>query len=61
MNELNTTGTVMILGKHIDPKLDSTILVEDIENTIDGGDLATNRSAAKIKLSLTGCGVKEVV
>lgn len=54
---LYTTGTVMILGKHIDPKVNSTILFEDIATTIDGGDPATKPSAAKVKASLTGCGV----
>ncbi|KAK7432070.1 hypothetical protein QQZ08_001360 [Neonectria magnoliae] len=34
---LFTHGSVIALAKHIDPKKDSSVLFEDIANTIDGG------------------------
>jgi hypothetical protein len=50
---LYVSGTVMALAKHINPKVNSTVLFEDIANTIDGGETATD---AQKKASLTGCG-----
>lgn len=31
-------GTVLALGKHLDPTVDSSVLFTDIANTIDGGE-----------------------
>ncbi|KAH9206005.1 hypothetical protein DL95DRAFT_470030 [Leptodontidium sp. 2 PMI_412] len=35
---LYEAGTVLVLAKHIDPKVKTAVLFEDIANTIDGGE-----------------------
>ena len=50
---LYTHGSVMATAKHIDPSLNSSVLFEDIANTIDGGEKATDAQKAK---ALLGCG-----
>ena len=50
---LYTIGTTLILGKHINPRANSSVLFTDIANTIDGGDTATDSQAAA---AILGCG-----
>lgn len=45
-------GTVLALAKHINPRVTSSVLYDDIANTIDGGEFAT---AAQREASLLGC------
>ncbi|KAE9369049.1 hypothetical protein N431DRAFT_470722 [Stipitochalara longipes BDJ] len=47
-------GTVMALAKHINPRINSSVLLEDIANTIDGGGPTTN---ASMNQALIGCGI----
>jgi hypothetical protein len=47
-------GTVLMLAKHNEPRVDSKVLWEDIANAIDGGEGATD--AQKQKSLLGGCG-----
>lgn len=53
---LYTISTTMILGKHISPTLNSSVLFEDIANTIDGGNPSTNPADAQVGASLLGVG-----
>ncbi|KGO66433.1 hypothetical protein PITC_067290 [Penicillium italicum] len=46
-------GTVQALAKHINPRISSSILYEDLAATIDGGEGATNDQK---KAALAGCG-----
>ncbi|KIH93808.1 hypothetical protein SPBR_06299 [Sporothrix brasiliensis 5110] len=50
---LYTHNTVQITAKHIDMTHNSTVLYEDIDNTLDGGVDATADQAAA---ALFGCG-----
>lgn len=45
-------GTVLALGKHLDPTVDSSVLFTDIANTIDGGASATPEQQLA---ALVGC------
>ncbi|KAI0537759.1 hypothetical protein GGR58DRAFT_326497 [Xylaria digitata] len=45
-------GTVLALGKHLDPTVDSSVLFADIANTIDGGASATPEQQLN---ALIGC------
>ncbi|GAP87900.1 hypothetical protein SAMD00023353_1601040 [Rosellinia necatrix] len=45
-------GTVLALGKHLDPTVDSSVLFADIANTIDGG---ANATPAQQLAALVGC------
>ncbi len=49
---LYVAGTAMALGKHINPRVNSTVLFEDIANTIDGGENATIDQITK---SISSC------
>ncbi|KAK3370650.1 hypothetical protein B0H63DRAFT_454804 [Podospora didyma] len=53
MLPVSNGGTVLALAKHINQRVNSSILFEDLANAIDGGEDA---SAAAIKGSLLGCG-----
>ncbi|KAK1750484.1 hypothetical protein QBC47DRAFT_365367 [Echria macrotheca] len=46
-------GTVMVLAKHTSARLNTTVLYEDIANTLDGGEKPTD---AQLKASVLGCG-----
>ncbi|KAK3347124.1 hypothetical protein B0T25DRAFT_593013 [Lasiosphaeria hispida] len=46
-------GTVLVLVKHTSARLNTTVLYEDIANTLDGGEKAT---ADQKKSSILGCG-----
>lgn len=50
---LYTHNTVQIIAKHIDTTHNSSVLFEDVANTIDGGAHATADQAAAV---LFGCG-----
>ena len=50
-----TRGTVRVAAKHIDPSVNSSVLYEDIANTIDGG-AAGNADEVK-KPSILDCGM----
>lgn len=45
--------TVLVLAKHVNPRTQSSVAFEDIANTIDGGE---NASEADKNKSLLGCG-----
>ncbi|KAI1422353.1 hypothetical protein F5Y12DRAFT_623893 [Xylaria sp. FL1777] len=45
-------GSVLALGKHIDPTVNSSVLFSDIANTIDGGAGATSAQQAA---AIIGC------
>jgi hypothetical protein len=45
-------GTVLALAKHINPRINSSILYTDFANTVDGGEHASAEDKAK---SLSGC------
>jgi hypothetical protein len=47
------TANVLVLAKHIDPKVNITVHYEDLANAIDGG---ANANATQIANSLLGCG-----
>ncbi|RKU47839.1 hypothetical protein DL546_008112 [Coniochaeta pulveracea] len=47
-----TTGTVMVLAKHTDNAINSSVLLEDIATTIDGGATATAQDQQK---AIIGC------
>lgn len=47
-------GTVLALAKHVNPIVKTSILYEELADTIDGGDDPTD---ADIAASLSGCGV----
>ncbi|OAA74257.1 hypothetical protein LEL_07838 [Akanthomyces lecanii RCEF 1005] len=49
---VTNAGTVLALAKHINPRINSSILYTDLANTIDGGENASATDKAK---SLTGC------
>ncbi|KAK0750811.1 hypothetical protein B0T18DRAFT_455888 [Schizothecium vesticola] len=46
-------GTVLVLVKHTSARLNSTVLSEDIANTLDRGENATDE---QVKKSILGCG-----
>ena len=46
-------GTVIVLAKHTSARLNTTVLYEDIANTLDGGEKATDEQK---KNSILGCG-----
>ncbi|KAK3997775.1 hypothetical protein QBC44DRAFT_363967 [Cladorrhinum sp. PSN332] len=46
-------GTVIVLAKHTSARLNTTVLAEDIANTLDGGEGAT---PDQIQNSILGCG-----
>ncbi len=48
-----TEGTVLVLAKHTSAQLNTTVLYQDIANTLDGGPNAT---AEQKKASILGCG-----
>ncbi|KAK0624160.1 hypothetical protein B0T14DRAFT_536748 [Immersiella caudata] len=50
---LGAEGTVSVAVKHTSPRLDTAVLLEDVANTIDGGENATPEQISK---SLLGCG-----
>jgi hypothetical protein len=45
-------GTLIALAKHVNPRVASSVLFDDIANTIDGGEFAT---AAQKQAKLLGC------
>ncbi|EQL02549.1 hypothetical protein G6O67_006298 [Ophiocordyceps sinensis] len=47
------SGTVLVLAKHVDPRVNSSVSFEDIANTIDGGENASKDDRAG---SILGCG-----
>ncbi|KAH8898659.1 hypothetical protein GQ53DRAFT_816894 [Thozetella sp. PMI_491] len=46
-------GTVLVLAKHTSAQLNTTVLYQDIANTLDGGEKAT---AEQKQNSILGCG-----
>ncbi len=46
-------GSVLLLAKHINPRINSSVLFSDMANTVDGGVDATEEAKAA---SLMGCG-----
>ncbi|KAK4456792.1 hypothetical protein QBC42DRAFT_280557 [Cladorrhinum samala] len=46
-------GTVVVLAKHTSARLNTTVLAEDIANTLDGGE---NSTAEQVRNSILGCG-----
>jgi hypothetical protein len=50
---ISGSGTVLALAKHINPRINSSVLYEDLANTIDGGVNASEKDKAS---SMLGCG-----
>ncbi|KAH6718181.1 hypothetical protein BKA61DRAFT_572242 [Leptodontidium sp. MPI-SDFR-AT-0119] len=48
---LYEAGTVLVLAKHIDPKIKTAVLFEHIANTIDGGESGPPASSTDYVLS----------
>lgn len=53
-------GTVLALAKHVDPAVTSSVLYEDLANTIDGGEDGTDAATALAECGANG-GQKGVV
>ncbi len=49
-------GTVMVLSKHLNPRINSSVAYADVAYTIDGGGDGSNISDADKKKTLLGCG-----
>ncbi len=49
----NATANVLVLAKHINALVNTTVLYEDLANAIDGG---VNANATQVANSLLGCG-----